>query len=181
MTMEERGPFNVESSRTDESIEAIRDQMLRLLPRLRRFCIALTGSVADGDDLVQDTVERALKNLHSWEPGSRLDNWMFRIAKNRFVDGRRAARRQGIVAVEAPEEAARAFTDGERLVESRLAFKAVNRALRDLPQEQREAVILVLIDGVSYRDAADLLNIPIGTLTSRISRARAALALAVGT
>jgi len=178
--MEEPGLPNVMSSRTDESIEAIRDQMLRLLPRLRRFCIALTGSAADGDDLVQDTVERALKNLHSWEPGSRLDNWMFRIAKNRFVDGRRAARRQGVVTVEAPDEAARAFTDGERLAESRLALKAVNGALQDLPREQREAVILVLIEGVSYREAADLLNIPIGTLTSRISRARAALAAVIG-
>ncbi len=174
--MEEYGPSNVESPRTGESTEAIRDQMLRLLPRLRRFCIALTGSAADGDDLVQDTVERALKNLHSWEPGSRLDNWMFRIAKNRFVDGRRAARRQGVVAVEAPDEAARVFTDGERFAESRLTLKAVNAALGNLPQEQREAVVLVLIDGVSYRDAADLLNIPIGTLTSRISRARTALA-----
>ncbi|MBU6444212.1 MAG: RNA polymerase sigma factor [Alphaproteobacteria bacterium] len=178
--MEERGPLNVVSSRADESIEAIRDQMLRLLPRLRRFCIALTGSSADGDDLVQDTVERALKHLHAWEPGTRLDNWMFRIAKNRFVDGRRAARRQGVVAVEAPEEAARAFTDGERLAESRLALKAVNAALQDLPPEQRQAVILVLVEGVSYRDAADILNIPIGTVTSRISRARAALVAATG-
>lgn len=178
--MEEHGPPNVESSRTDESIEAIRDRILQLLPRLRRFCIALSGSAADGDDLVQDTVERALKNLHTWEPGTRLDNWMFRIAKNRFVDGRRAARRQGVVTVDAPEEAARVFTDGERLAESRLALKAVTAALRDLPQEQREVVTLVLIDGASYREAADILNIPIGTLTSRISRARAALTAAIG-
>ncbi len=178
--MEEHGPPNVESLRTDESIEAIRDRMLQLLPRLRRFCIALSGSAADGDDLVQDTVERALKNLHTWEPGTRLDNWMFRIAKNRFVDGRRAARRQGVVTVDAPEEAARVFTDGERLAESRLALQAVTAALRDLPQEHREVVTLVLIDGASYREAADILNIRIGTLTSRISRARAALTAAIG-
>lgn len=154
--------------------------MLRLLPRLRRFCTALTGSVADGDDLVQDTIERALKNLHSWEAGTRLDHWMFRIARNRFLDGRRAAKRERLVAIDAPEDAAMASVDGERIAEARLALKSVNEAMQELPLEQREAVTLVLIDGLSYREAADILQIPIGTLTSRIARARATLAAAIG-
>ena len=170
----------VESVKMDASIEAIRNELLRLLPRLQRFCFALTGSAADGDDLVQDTVERALKNLHSWEPGTRLDNWVFRIAKNRFVDGRRAAKREGLVAVDDPESAARVAVDGERDVEARLALKTVSAAFTKLPPEQREAAALVLIEGLSYREAADILEIPIGTLTSRISRARAALAEAIG-
>lgn len=154
--------------------------MLRLLPRLQRFCIALTGSVADGDDLVQDTVERALKNLHTWEPGTQLDNWMFRIAKNRFVDGRRAVKRAGLVAMDSVEETACASVDGERAAESRLMLKAVSDALQNLPPDQREVIALVLIDGMSYREAADLLGVPIGTLTSRIARARAALAASIG-
>jgi RNA polymerase sigma-70 factor, ECF subfamily len=170
----------VESLKMDASITAIRSEMLRLLPRLQRFCFALTGSVADGDDLVQDTVERALKNLHTWEPGTRLDNWMFRIAKNRFVDGRRAAKREGLVTVDAAEDTADVSVDGERMVEARLTLKSVNEALQNLPLDQREAVALVLIDGISYREAANILDIPVGTLTSRISRARAALAEAVG-
>jgi len=163
-----------------ESPETIRAQMVQLLPRLRRFAIALAGSQADGDDLVQDTVERALKNLHTWEPGTRLDSWMFRIAKNRFIDTRRTARRVRAVAIDAPEEAAQVAEDGARAVEARLELRDVTTALAALPDEQREAVALVLVDGMSYRDAADLLAIPIGTLTSRIARARTALVQAVG-
>lgn len=164
----------------DPSTEAIRSQMLQILPRLRRFCHALTGSLADGDDLAQDTVERALRHLHRWEPGTRLDSWMFRIARNRFFDQRRATKREGLVVTANIEEAVSVAVDGERAMEARLRLKAVGQALQTLPAEQREAVALVLIDGLSYREAADILAIPIGTLTSRIARARAALAEATG-
>jgi len=160
----------------DASADTIRGQMVQLLPRLRRFAIALTGSVADGDDLVQDTVERALKCLHQWEPGTRLDNWMFRIAKNRFIDIRRRARRSGTVITDAPDEAAAIYLDGERIVESSLALGDVLRALQALPLEQREALALVVIDGLSYREASNILDVPIGTLTSRIARVRETLA-----
>ena len=154
----------------------IRAQMVALLPRLRRFAAALTGSVADGDDLVQDTVERALRNLHQWEPGTRLDNWMFRIAKNRFIDTRRSHKRSGVVAGVAPEDAPDVAADGARAADARLMLADVARALAALPDEQRQALLLVAVDGLSYRDAADILEIPIGTLTSRIARARDALA-----
>jgi RNA polymerase sigma-70 factor (ECF subfamily) len=174
--MEENPRPAVKQPDMDASPNSIRGQLAQLLPRLRRFAIALTGSIADGDDLTQDTVERALKSLHQWEPGTRLDSWMFRIAKNRFIDTRRAARRSGLVVTDAPEEASGVATDGVRAMESRLALQDVSRALGTLPIEQREAVALVLIDGASYREAADILDIPIGTLTSRIARARDALA-----
>jgi RNA polymerase sigma-70 factor (ECF subfamily) len=163
-------------SETDVGLDAIRAQIVSLLPRLRRFAIALTGSAAEGDDLVQDTVERALKNLHQWEAGTRLDNWMFRIAKNRFLDNRRAARRESMVMRDAPQEASNVIAiDGERAAEARLTLAALRHALQALPPEQREVVGLVLIDGASYREAADILGIPIGTLTSRIARARESL------
>lgn len=161
----------------DAPLETIRHQMVQLLPRLRRFAIALTGSAADGDDLVQDTVERALKNLHAWEPGSRLDSWMFRIAKNRFIDTRRSATRGRTEPIEAAEDSV--ALDGERVLQSHLAFQDTAKALQALPMEQRQAVALVLVDGLSYREAADVLEIPIGTLTSRISRAREALMAAL--
>jgi len=161
----------------DASLDQVRHQMVQLLPRLRRFAIALTGSAADGDDLVQDTLERALKNLHAWEPGTRLDSWMFRIAKNRFIDNRRAASRRKTVALDAAEQDA--ALDGERVLQSQLAFRDTAKALQALPAEQRQAVALVLVDGLSYREAADILEIPIGTLTSRISRAREALMAAL--
>jgi len=162
----------------DASLDTIRHQMVQLLPRLRRFAIALTGSAADGDDLVQDTVERALKNLHAWEPGSRLDSWMFRIAKNRFIDTRRSAKRGKTEAIETADEYA--ALDGERAMQSHLTFQDTAKALQALPVEQRQAVALVLVDGLSYREAADILEIPIGTLTSRIARAREALMTALG-
>jgi RNA polymerase sigma-70 factor, ECF subfamily len=163
----------------DASLETIRQQIVQLLPRLRRYAIALTGSTADGDDLVQDTVERALKNLHAWEPGTRLDSWMFRIAKNRFIDQRRAAKRQPVSGSDVLESCDVAH-DGERMIEARSSLRTVSEALQNLPDEQRHAVALVLVDGRSYKDAADILEIPIGTLTSRISRARESLAAALG-
>jgi len=159
----------------DATVEAIRSQMVQLLPRLRRFAIALTGSPADGDDLLQDTVERALRGLHQWEPGTRLDNWMFRIAKNRYIDNRRRNRRSRLVMMDSPQEAASVYSDGMRAAEAHLALKDVTQALQGLPVEQREALALVVIEGMSYRDASDVLGIPIGTLTSRIARAREAL------
>jgi len=163
----------------EPSLETIRHQIVQLLPRLRRYAIALAGSAADGDDLVQDTVERALKNLHAWEPGTRLDSWMFRIAKNRFIDKRRAAKRHPVSGSDVLDVTDVAH-DGERAMEARLSLRSVSQALQRLPEEQRHAVALVLVDGLSYRDAADLLQIPIGTLTSRISRARESLVQALG-
>ena len=162
------------------SSDQIRAQVLVELPRLRRFAIALTGSVADGDDLVQDTVERALRNLHRWEPGTQMDCWLFRIARNRFIDGKRAAKRQNLVPMEAAEGLAATALDGARAAEARMELHAVDAALQTLPDEQREALALVLIEGLPYRQAADLLGIPIGTLTSGIGRARQSLAQALG-
>src|SRR5580700_2833573 len=103
--MEEKFAPIVMSSNMDASLNTVRNQLVLLLPRLRRYAIALTGSVHDGDDLVQDTVERALKSLHQWQPGTRLSGWMFRIAKNRFIDTRRAVRRASTVAFEEVSDA----------------------------------------------------------------------------
>src|SRR5215469_12456532 len=139
----------------DASADTIRAQMVQLLPRLRRFAVALTGSTADGDDLVQDTVERALKSLHQWEPGTRLDNWMFRIAKNRFIDTRRSHKRSGVVTMETPEDAPSVVSDGARAAEAKLMLADAAAALQKLPVEQREALALVALEGLSYRDAAD--------------------------
>src|SRR5215469_14272219 len=110
--MDEKGAPAVKHA--DMTAEDIRGQMVLLLPRLRRFAAALTGSIADGDDLVQDTVERALKNLHQWEPGTRLDSWMYRIAKNRFIDTRRSRKRSGVLDIEPPDDAPAVVRDGAR-------------------------------------------------------------------
>jgi len=158
----------------DALLDTIRSDIVALLPRLRRFALSLTGNRADADDLVQDTVERALRHLRQWQPGTKLDSWMFRIAQNLFIDERRAAKRKRNVLAEAAQAAI--ATDGGRDAEAHITWKDTCAALLTLPEEQRSAVALVLIDGMSYRDAADVLGVPIGTLTSRLARGRDALA-----
>ena len=160
-------------------VDPVRNQMIALLPRLRRFALSLTGSRADADDLVQDTVERALRNLDKWERGTRLDSWMFRIAQNLFIDGTRARKRAGAVVVNADSAMLNAAMDGARAADAQVEFSRTREALLRLPEDQRIAMALVLIDGMAYRDAAEVLGVPIGTLTSRLARARTALAASV--
>ena len=150
---------------------------MALLPRLRRFALALTGRSVEADDLVQDTVERALRNLNRFTPETRMDSWMFRIAQNLWIDRLRASKvRAGTVNL---DEAANASFDGVRAAEAHTLLSATLRALGELPEEQREVVALVLIEGISYRETAEILEIPIGTVTSRLARAREALAARV--
>jgi RNA polymerase sigma factor (sigma-70 family) len=172
--MEERGGSPVVIVAMDTSTEAVRNQMAALLPRLRRFALSLAGNRADADDLAQDTIERALRNLHQWQQGTRLDSWMFRIAQNLWIDQMRARRVRAVVSHD-PDAAEKVATDGARDAEARLAFADTVKALAELPEEQRVVVGLVLVDGMSYREAADVLNVPMGTVTSRLARARTAL------
>jgi RNA polymerase sigma-70 factor (ECF subfamily) len=135
---------------------------------------ALVRDPADADDLTQLTLERALLRQDQWRPDTRLDSWMFRIMKNAWIDEARARNRRA--AVLAPEEAGEAAaTDGAAIVETRLEAQAVEAAMARLPEDQRMAVALVLVEGLSYKEAADVLDVPQGTLTSRLGRGRAAL------
>jgi RNA polymerase sigma-70 factor (ECF subfamily) len=155
-------------------VDAFQRQIVELLPRLRRFARALARQPADADDLVQVTVERALAHRRQWAPGTRLDSWMFRIMKNAWIDESRVRSRRA--AVLAPEEAGdNVGDDGARAVEARLQVAEVERAMAALPDEQRLAVALVLVEGLSYKAAAEVLEIPEGTLTSRLVRGRTAL------
>lgn len=148
-----------------------RHQMILLLPRLRRFARSLVRSPHDADDLVQATCERALRALDQWTPGSRLDSWMFRIMRNHWIDG---VRKSG-AAAEDPIGEGDAVEDGRRVAETRLLFADVRSRIADLPEEQRSVLILVCAEELSYREAAEMLDIPIGTVMSRLSRARQAL------
>lgn len=145
-----------------------------LLPRLRRFARTLTRDAADADDLVQQTVERALVHRGQWRPGTRLDSWMFRIMKNAWIDEGRARIRKS--SVMSPEDAGlEAASDGAAEMHARLEARAVERAMARLPDDQRLAVALVLVEGLSYKEAAEILDVPQGTLTSRLGRGRVAL------
>jgi RNA polymerase sigma-70 factor (ECF subfamily) len=150
-----------------------REELVALLPRLRRFAGALARDPTDADDLVQVTVERALARLHQWRRDARFDSWTFGIMKNAWLDEVRKLRRRD--RVHAPEGAGENVAAEDDAVEMRMRAITIERGMARLPDEQRLAVALVLVDGLSYRDAADAMGVPIGTLTSRLARGRAAL------
>jgi RNA polymerase sigma-70 factor (ECF subfamily) len=155
-------------------LASIEREIVGLLPRLRRLARALARQAADADDLVQLTVERALARRDQWTPGTRLESWVFRIMKNAWIDESRARSRRGKLFA-AEDEGERVGDAGAQVLEDRLAVGEVARAMQKLPEDQRLAVALVLVDGLSYKDAAEVLEVPAGTLTSRLVRGRAAL------
>ncbi|WP_298401660.1 RNA polymerase sigma factor [Sphingobium sp.] len=149
-------------------------ELLAILPRLRRFAASLSRDRADGDDLCQAALERGLKARDQWQPGTRLDSWMYRIMRNLWIDEARS--RQRAAKTFAPEEAGLTVGHaGDRDIEAHMELSDVDRAMQALPDEQREAIALVLVEGLSYKEAAQLLGIPMGTLTSRLVRGRGAL------
>jgi RNA polymerase sigma factor (sigma-70 family) len=150
------------------------DQLAALLPRLRRFAHALSRNETDADDLTQATVERALRSRDQWQAGTRLDSWAYRIMRNLWIDTVRArARRDKVEAP--PEEADRLGTDGAGAMEASVDLNRMMAAMERLPEEQREVVALILIEGFGYRETAEMLGVPIGTVSSRLVRGRTAL------
>ncbi|MGE5565070.1 MAG: RNA polymerase sigma factor [Parcubacteria group bacterium] len=149
---------------------AFEQEIVALLPRLRRLARVLTRDVTAADDLVQIAVERALVRRDQWREGTRLDSWVMRIMKNAWIDETRSRARWGKVLhdEEAGVNVAEVSSDPAESM-------AIAQAMAKLPDEQRIAVALVLIDGLSYADAAEVLEIPPGTLNSRLVRGRMAL------
>lgn len=148
--------------------------LLAILPRLRRFAASLSRDRADADDLCQAALERGLRARDQWQPGTRLDSWMYRIMRNLWIDEGRS--RQRAMQTFAPDEAGEHVGyPGDRDVEAHLILSDVDRAMQALPDEQRQAIALVLVEGLSYKEAAEILGIPMGTLTSRLVRGRGAL------
>lgn len=156
----------------------IRGRMVELLPRLRRFAYALTGNLDKADDLVQETCAKALTSADQWQTGTRLDSWMYRIAQNLWLDKVRAKKVRGeVVDVDAAVDLV--GVDGRDVTESSLTLKVVARGIAALPPDQQLVLNLVCIDGLSYKEAAETLDIPIGTVMSRLARARRTLHSAV--
>ncbi len=156
--------------------DAIRREMVALLPRLRRFAYAICGSLEEADDLVQESCERALSRLEQFAPGTRLDSWMFRIIQNVWIDRTRAHARR---TTDNDLEALAAVPHDARIpeqTEARSALAIVRREVARLPDEQRIVLSLVVVDGMTYQEAANVLKIPIGTVMSRLARARKRLA-----
>jgi len=149
----------------------VREQLVALLPRLRRFARTLARNPHDADDVVQLALERALTRLGQWRPDSKLESWMFGIIRNAWIDEVRARKRRDRVF--APEELGEHV--GESVTDAQIDSMAMQSALAQLPEEQRSAVALVLIEGLSYKEAAEAMDVPIGTLTSRLARGRDAM------
>jgi len=151
-------------------------ELVTLLPRLRRFARALTRNPHDADDLVQVALERALARAHQLRPDAALAGWVFGILRHAWIDELRARARSERVF--APEE--RGQNVGDAVSGAQAERLSVEDAMGRLPQDQRFAVALVLIEGFSYKEAAHVMGVPIGTLTSRLARAREALQAMLG-
>jgi len=161
---------------TSETSKSIHEQIVVLLPRLRRFARNLTRNPHDADDVVQIAVERALLRSDQWRRDARLDSWMFKIVRNAWIDELRSRGRRDRVFV--AEEAG--DNVGVESIESEIARMSVQTAMARLPEDQRVAVSLVLVEGLPYKEAAEVLEIPMGTLTSRLARGREALQALLG-
>ena len=148
-------------------------------PRLRRFAFALSRDHADADDLIQSAAERAARSIGQWEAGTRFDSWMFRITRNLWIDTARARSRQRARFV-GEEEGASVGFDPRPATEAKIDLSRAMAALDRLPDEQREVVALILIDGLGYRETAEALDLPIGTVSSRLVRGRKALLALLG-
>ena len=154
-------------------------ELVAMLPRLRRFAHTLSKNGTDADDLTQATVERALRSRTQWQDGTRLDSWLYRIMRNLWIDTSRARARR--TRVEAPEEEAERIGEDPRdAIEASIELQRMTAAMQRLPEEQREVVSLILVAGFGYREAAEVLGLPIGTVSSRLVRGRTALLQLVG-
>ena len=155
--------------------DRLRAEMLAFLPRLRRFAHGLTGSKHDGDDLLQATCERAISSIDQFQPGTRLDSWMFRIARNLYLNELRATAAHTKVTSEGLVEQGGSALDGRHVMEMRSSFEAARQCVTCLPEDQRTILLLVTVEGLSYEEVAGALEVPMGTVASRVARARLSL------
>ena len=155
---------------------SVRDVMLAAVPALRGFAVSLCGNVDRADDLVQETLLRAIASIHSFQPGTNMAAWMFTILRNLFRSEYRKRRRE-------VEDTDGGYVDGLKSApeqNSRMEFEEFRRALTQLPPEQREALLLVGASGFSYEEAAAICGTALGTIKSRVHRARLRLAELLG-
>jgi RNA polymerase sigma-70 factor, ECF subfamily len=153
------------------------EKLVGLLPRLRRFALSLCRNSSTADDLVQSACVRAMSARDSWQEGTNFDAWMFRILRNLWLDQLRHRKVTGHETdVDEAEHLSAPDADGEQV----LFLQQVRSAMAALPDDMREVVSLVCVEELSYREAAEILDVPVGTVMSRLARARVKLAEATG-
>lgn len=154
-------------------VKLVSSQLPEILPRLWRFAMVLSGRRDVADDLVQSTCVRALERAHQFQPGTRLDRWTFTILSSIWKNQLRSEKiRQGQGFLD-PEDVL--VEDGNRKIEANIFLQQVLKEVQALPEAQRTTVLLVYVEGLSYREASEVLDIPIGTVMSRLSSARGTL------
>ena len=171
MKMTALATIRTTKDRADPLQPSVRDAMLAAVPSLRAFAISLSGNVDRADDLVQETLLRAMANIDSFEPGTNLSAWLFTILRNLFRSEYRKRRRE----VEDADGRHVGSLKSPPQQHSRLEFEEVRGALAKLLPDQREALILVGAAGFSHEEAAAICESPVGTIKSRVHRARARL------
>lgn len=153
------------------SEQEIRREMIALIPRMKRFALSLTRSGQDAEDLVQLTYERAIRSIDGFEFGTRLDSWMYRIMQNLHRNGIRDRKTREKTVVGGIDDADVAI-DGERAAHAHLEMADVQRFMAGLDEQHRSVLMLIAVEGYGYTEVAEMLSIPIGTVTSRLARAR---------
>lgn len=159
--------------------DSFADDLIALLPNLRRYALSLCRKSDVADDLVQITVERAFGAKNRRDPAGRLDAWLFSILRNAWIDMTRRSKTRGTeVDIDDAHEAA--TVDGRTVIETRLMLSAAEAAMGELPADQRDVMMLICVEELSYAEAAGVLGIPVGTVMSRLARARSAVATTLG-
>lgn len=155
------------------------DNLITLLPNLKRFAMSLCRRNDVADDLVQITAERAFKAQEQFDRATRLEAWLFRIMRNAWIDMVRRNKTRG-TEIDATDARDLPSFDGVRDIEAKLMLTQTNAALQELPEDQREVIVLVCMEQMTYSEASGILGIPAGTVMSRLSRGRIALAKKMG-
>jgi RNA polymerase sigma-70 factor, ECF subfamily len=150
----------------------LRDEILATVPSLRAFAMSLTGHADRADDLVQETLVRAVANIHRFEVGTNLNAWLFTILRNLFHSEYRKRRRE----IEDADGSYAARLSAPPEQGARLDFEDFRKALAGIPLDQREALLLIGAEGLSYEEAAQVCGVAVGTIKSRVNRARSRLA-----
>ena len=157
----------------------IRSRLVAQIPRLRRYARALTRDITAADDLVHDCLVRAVSKSHLWQEGTDLRAWLFTILHNTYINQVRRSVREGTAVALSDIEPEAALTSAPNQ-DKRLELRDLERALAKLPEEQRSALLLVGTEGMNYDQAAAVLDVPVGTIRSRLSRGREALRQLMG-
>ena len=166
--------LHVSGEQAGTTTRDIHERMVKLLPRLRRFLFSLTGGADLSEDLAQETYVRALAHLDQWQPGTRIDSWMFRIAQNLWIDHKRMQSFRG-EPIDIDVIGDLLSCDGQIIAENRILLQELRKDIAQMSLDQRNVIRLVCGYGMSYKETGKILNLPAGTVMSRLARARDAL------